>query len=204
MRSTDPMNRDLATGGPGDQEHHAGLDDSAEPTVRMLAWAKNSASYRLSRRMMTEHELATAIRRKARQKFEGISEAQLAAVANAAIAFGRRVGALDDKSYAEVKVRSLVRAGRSKRVIARKLQEKGVDPPTAAEALEDADDPTAAIAFARKRGFGPYRRAPLDEKRLAREMSAFARNGFSFDLARRVLDMDVDEAEAVTAAQPFG
>jgi regulatory protein len=170
----------------------------------MLAWAKNSASYRLSRRMMTEHELATAISRKAKQKFEGISEAQVAAVAEAALAFGRRVGALDDKSYAEVKVRSLGRAGRSKRAIARKLQEKGIDRPTADEALEDADDPTAAVAFARKRGFGPYRRVPLDEKRLAREMSAFARNGFSFDLARRVLEMTGDEAEAVAAAQPLG
>ncbi|MFN7103582.1 MAG: regulatory protein RecX [Pseudorhizobium sp.] len=169
----------------------------------MLSWAKNSASYRLSRRMMTERELSLAIIRKARQKFEGISEEQLAGVSNAALKFGRRVGALDDKSYAEVKVKSLVRAGRSKRIIARKLQEKGIDPPTAAEALEDADDPAAALAFARKRGFGPYRRAPLDEKRFAREMSAFARNGFGFDLARRVLEMDLDEAEALTDAKPF-
>lgn len=203
MRVTHRMNEDLATGGAGAPEDGVGLDDSAVPTARMLLWAKNSASYRLSRRMMTERELATAISRKAKQKFEGISEAQVAAVADAALAFGRRVGALDDKSYAEVKVRSLGRAGRSKRVIARKLQEKGIDRPTADEALEDADDPTAAIAFARKRGFGPYRRAPLDEKRLAREMSAFARNGFSFDLARRVLEMTADEAEAVVATQPF-
>lgn len=204
MRSTDRMSEDLATGGTAAPERDEGVDDTTKPTARMLAWAKNSASYRLSRRMMTERELATAISRKAKQKFEGISEAQVAAVAEAALAFGRRVGALDDKSYAEVKVRSLGRAGRSKRAIARKLQEKGIDRPMADEALEDADDPTAAVAFARKRSFGPYRRVPLDEKRLAREMSAFARNGFSFDLARRVLEMTADEAEAVAAAQPLG
>jgi regulatory protein len=57
----------------------------------------------------------------------------------------------------------------------------------------------AAVAFARKRGFGPYRRHALDDKRLAKEFSAFARNGFSFELAKAVLDMDADEADAVAA-----
>jgi regulatory protein len=170
--------------------------EAVAPTARMLAWAKNSAAYRLSRRMMTERELTNAIIRKATEKFEPINDAQLAALAQAAVDFGRHVGALDDKAYAEVKVRSAVRVGKSKRVIARKLQEKGVDTQTAAEALEDANDYLAAAAFARKRAFGPYRRVMLDEKRLAKELSAFARNGFSFELAKRVLSMSRDEVEA--------
>ena len=149
---------------------------------------------------MTERELSTAIIRKAKQKFEEITDEQLAAVARAAVDFGVRVGALDDKTYAEVKVRSGVRVGKSKRIIARKLREKGVETQTATEALQDADDRVAAVAFARKRGFGPYRRHPLDDKRLAKELSAFARNGFSFELAKAVLDMKVDEADAATSS----
>lgn len=191
-------NQGAITGEPPLAEAGSGPDGSA-PTVRMLAWAKNSAAYRLSRKMMTERELSTAIVRKAKQKFEDITEAQLAAVARTAVDFGVRVGALDDKTYAEVKVRSGVRVGKSRRLIAQKLREKGVEAQTATEALQDADDRVAAVAFARKRGFGPYRRHALDDKRLAKELSAFARNGFSFELARAVLDMDADEADAVAA-----
>lgn len=172
------------------------------PTDRMLTWAKNSAAYRLSRKMMTERELTMAIIRKAKQKFEDISDTQLAAVARAAVDFGIRVGALDDHTYAEVKVRSGVRLGKSKRLIARKLREKGIEAQTAEEALAQANDRLAAVAFARKRGYGPYRRHLLDDKRLAKELSAFARNGFSFELAKVVLEMDVNEADAVTAEGP--
>lgn len=144
---------------------------------------------------MTERELSAAIMRKAKQKFQDITEAQTSAVARAAVDFGIRVGALDDKNYAEAKVRSGVRTGKSQRIIAQKLREKGVEAETAKKALEDADDRLAAISFARKRGFGPYRRQAPDDKRLAKELSAFARNGFSFELARAVLEMDANEAD---------
>lgn len=173
------------------------------PTARMLAWARNSTLYRLSRRMMTQRELTDAVRRKAKQKFEDISEVQLEAVAAAAIEFGRQIGALDDRAYAQTKVRSSVRGGRSKRMIGRKLQEKGVQQEIVVEALEGADDFRAAVAYARKRGFGPFRRAPMDEKRLVRELSSFARNGFSLELGRRILDMELTEAEDALAAHPL-
>ncbi|MCJ8518278.1 regulatory protein [Pseudorhizobium tarimense] len=180
-----------------------GANMDLEPTPRMLAWAKNSAAYRLSRRMMTEHELADTIRRKAKQKFEDISQAQMDVLAQTAVDFGHRAGALDDQSYAEVKVRSGIRVGKSKRLIARKLKEKGVPAQTATEALQEADDHIAAIAFARKRAFGPYRRAPLNEKRLSKEMSAFARNGFSLELAKKVIDTDVDDADEALSQRPL-
>jgi regulatory protein len=180
-----------------------GEDKASLPTTRMLAWARNSTLYRLSRRMMTERELANAIRRKAKQKFEDISEPQLEAVASAAVECGRQMGALNDRAYAETKVRTSVRGGRSKRMIGRKLQEKGVEKEIVAEALDSADDFHAAVAYARKRGFGPFRRADADEKRLTRELSSFARNGFSLDLSRRVLDMERDEAEDMLAANPL-
>lgn len=184
-----------------------GDDAQAEatvPTPRMLAWVKNSAAYRLSRKMMTEHELSTAIARKARQKFEGISEAQIRALSLAAVEFGRQMCALDDQSYAEVRVRSSTAAGKSRRVIARKLAEKGVDREIIADALEDTDDFRAALVFARKRAFGPFRRVELDEKRKAKEFSAFARNGFSFEFGCRIMNMSFEEAEELLAELPLG
>lgn len=166
-------------------------------TPRMLAWAKNSAAYRLSRRMMTEQELANAIARKARQKFEEINAEQVVELVEAALSFGRQVRALDDAAYAEVKARSAALAGRSKRMIARKLSEKGVAGALIQDALGEADDLRAAVVFARKRAFGPFRKVEFDQQRANKELSAFARNGFSLDLARSVMAMNVHDAETI-------
>jgi regulatory protein len=170
------------------------------PTPRMLSWARNSAIYRLERRMMTEKQLFDAITRKAKEKFEDISPAQLKAVADFAVKFGSDNKVLDDSAYAEISTRSAVRGGKSKRAIAQKLAAKGVSSDKVEVALEEADDLYAAAIFARKRAFGPFRRVELDEKRKAKELSAFARNGFSFDIGRKVFDMSFEDAEEVILA----
>ncbi|MBY3062508.1 recombination regulator RecX [Rhizobium laguerreae] len=170
------------------------------PTSRMLSWARNSAIYRLERRMMTEKQLFDAITRKAKEKFEGISPAQLKAVADFAVKFAYDNKVLDDSAYAEISTRSAVRGGKSKRAIAQKLAAKGVSSDRVEAALEEADDLYAAAIFARKRAFGPFRRVELDEKRKAKELSAFARNGFSFDIGRKVFDMSFEDAEEIILA----
>jgi regulatory protein len=167
------------------------------PTPRMLSWAKNSTIYRIERQMLTEKQLADAIRRKAKEKFDGISGAQLDACAAFALKFARDVGGLDDTAYAGIAARSGIRSGRSKRAIAQKLAVKGIDRETVTAALEDADDLYAAVVMARKRAFGPFRKIDLDDKRHAKELSAFARGGFGFDLAKRVFAMSLDEAEEI-------
>ena len=170
------------------------------PTSRMLSWARNSAIYRLERRMMTEKQLFDAITRKAKEKFEDISAAQLKAIADFAVKFAYDNKVLDDSAYAEISTRSAVRGGKSKRAIAQKLAAKGVSSDKVEAALEEADDLYAAAIFARKRAFGPFRRVELDEKRKAKELSAFARNGFSFDIGRKVFDMSFEDAEEIILA----
>ena len=163
----------------------------------MLTWAKNSTLYRLERQMLTEKQLSDAIRRKAKEKFEDISETQVRACADFAIKFAYELGALNDTAYAGIATRSGVRSGRSKRAIAQRLAVKGIDRETATVALEEADDLYAAVVMARKRAFGPFRKADLDEKRQAKELSAFARGGFGFDLAKKVFAMTPDDAEEI-------
>lgn len=176
---------------------------SDTPTARMLSWARNSAVYRLERQMLTEKQLFDAITRKARAKFEDISQEQLKAVADFAVKFAYDLNALNDADYAQVSTQSAVRSGKSKRAIAQKLQVKGIDRETAAIALEATDDLYAAVVFARKRGFGPFRRGELDDKRKAKELSAFARNGFGFEIGRKVFDMSLGEAENVLRKDAF-
>lgn len=166
------------------------------PTDRMLAWARNSSLYRLNRRMMTEHELFEALRRKALSKFEGIGDAMARQLAGHGVDFCRQHGFLNDRTYAEVKTVSAVRTGRSRRRIARDLGLKGVARPLIEDALQEVDDLEAAIAFARRRAFGPFRKLAADEKRMAKEFAAFARNGFSSGVARQVLSMTEDDLDA--------
>lgn len=175
---------------PGEEAPHA-------PTARMLAWARNSSLYRLNRRMMTEHELSEALRRKAMTKFEGISEETARALAAHGVAFCHEHGFLDDRQYAEIKSQSGARSGRSRRRIARDLGIKGVARPLIEEALSEVDDLKSAIAFARKRAFGAFRKpdVEVDAKRRARELGAFARNGFSSSLASQVLAMTLEEID---------
>lgn len=172
-------------------------NEEEAPTPRMLTWARNSAAYRLSRRMMTEKQLAEAIAKKAKSKFEQITQAQVAALSRCAIEYGRHIGALDDTAYAEIRTRSGQRAGKSRKAIRQTLKLKGVAADVAEEAVGEADDFLAAIAYARRRAFGPFRRNEPDEKQRLRELSSFARQGFSFDLAQRVLGLDRAEAEEI-------
>lgn len=173
-----------------------------EPTARMLTWARNSTLYRLSRQMLTEKQLSDAIRRKAKEKFDPIAAPTLQALADYAVAFAYEQNALDDKNYASVSTRSGVRNGKSRRMIAQKLATKGVAAETVETAMVETNDLVAAVIFARKRRFGPYRTVELDDKRKLKELSAFARNGFSFEIGKKVFDMDHDEANDVLFNTP--
>jgi regulatory protein len=180
----------------------SGEEPSDIPTKRMLAWARNSAAYRLGRQMMTERQLADAIIRKARQKFENLSDAQAKALAEVAVRFGQEARALDDVQYAEVKTRSELRNGRSRRMIAQRLGQKGVDAETVATATQDIDDLPAAVIFMRRRAFGPFRKVELDDARKAKELSALARQGFAFDICKKVTALSLEEAEEILHTAP--
>ncbi|WP_321380541.1 regulatory protein RecX [Rhizobium sp.] len=185
------MMDDDATGGFGEPEGSA----LAQPTPRMLAWARNSAAYRLARRMMSRQELAQAVSRKARQKYEDITPEAVDRLAQEAVRFGETMGAIDDEAYADIKSQSASRSGKSRRAIAQTLARKGIEKELVTAALEDIDDLAAAVRFARKRGYGPFRRKEADQRQITRELSSLARNGFGFALAQRVVGMEREEAE---------
>jgi regulatory protein len=167
------------------------------PTARMLSWVRNSALYRLNQKMMTEHELFTALRKKALSKFEGIAPELATRLARAGIDFCNEHRLLDDRTYAEMKTASAARSGHSRRRIARDLKTKGVEPALIETAVGELDDLASALNYARRRAFGPFRKVPLDEKRKAKEFGAFARNGYSAGVAGKVITLPLDELEAL-------
>jgi regulatory protein len=106
----------------------------------------------------------------------------------------RARGLLDDRIYADGRVRTLHRQGRSRTRIAAMLAAKGVareeiDRALAAfEAATPEADLVAALAFARRRRLGPYRAAGQRSQFRQRDLAALARAGFSLEIARRIVD----------------
>ena len=113
-----------------------------------------------------------------------------------------RAGALDDATFAEIKVNSLRRQGRSARAIVERLRAKGVPPAHIQKALvqhaedkplEDAEF-AAALALARRRKLGPFRQGAADEDRQRKDFAVLARAGFSSAITRRILREGFHEA----------
>lgn len=114
---------------------------------------------------------------------------------------------LNDRDYARLQAESLHQRGSSTLAIRGKLAQKGLPSALIQEALDslqafhqpDEDDPStdllAACILARKKKLGPFRRSPEDrEARRDRDLAALQRAGFSFKIARLVVDAsDIDE-----------
>ena len=131
----------------------------------------------------------------------GTDRAQGRALVDAVVARLRGAGLLDDAAYAETRAHTLHRRGVPPRLIRHRLLQKGVDDPVVAAALETvtaaAGEPelSAAVNLARRRRLGPFRAAARAANR-ERDLAALARAGFTFEVARRVIEAaSTDELE---------
>jgi regulatory protein len=124
------------------------------------------------------------------------------AVVRGVVAKLAEIGAVDDAAYAEMRARSLSRAGRSRRAIAAHLAQRGVAAETAAGVLPDDAEAelAAALAWSMRRRIGPFRRSPVDQAGQLRELGVLARAGFAQPVARAALAMPPDEAAARISA----
>jgi regulatory protein len=111
----------------------------------------------------------------------------------------QQAGLLDDAAYAAARTRTLHERGASSRAIRARLAEKGVgaaDIEAAFESLAqdiecDGDmDLIAARKYVRRRRFGPWRQPPQRQERREKDLAALARAGFSYGVAKAVIDED--------------
>jgi regulatory protein len=109
------------------------------------------------------------------------------------------MGLLDDRRFAVARVRTLRIRGLSKRRIESMLRHQGVSSDVVHEVLGEAaesDDLAAARTFARKRRLGPHQRSEeLRRERREKDLGKLARAGFSFGIARQVLDEELEDIE---------
>jgi regulatory protein len=105
-------------------------------------------------------------------------------------------GLIDDRQYAVARAHSLHRRGLAARRIRAQLFAKGLEPEDVAAALDalaaESPDPEfdAACAYARRRRLGPWGRPEGREDRREKELASMGRAGFTWELARRIIDAD--------------
>ncbi|WP_068009565.1 regulatory protein RecX [Pseudovibrio axinellae] len=108
---------------------------------------------------------------------------------------------IDDLRFAQSKVRTGTSKGKSRSKLTLELNSKGVSGEDIQTAFEDEvhDEERAAVLLAKRRRMGPWRTKPLDLRR-EKELASLVRAGFSFSLARKVVEMSMEEAEELIFA----
>jgi len=137
-------------------------------------------------------KLERYLKRKLRERgWEGEREPDLAALVGRYV----ELGYVDDAAFARAKSGGLLRRGYGQRRVSEALREAGID-----EAIREDVRPgegaqrRAALALARKRGFGPFGRQSLDRERRQKQIAAMLRAGHPLDSAREMVDAPGEEA----------
>lgn len=158
-------------------------------------YLENAALHYLKRYAATVRQLERVLLRRVDRslKAHGGDRAEALGWVGALIAQLTRNGLINDEAYAGMKAHSLRSSGRSARMIAQKLRMKGVAADVVAKKLADAtselSEEEAARIWARKKRLGPFRSdARTREENRRRDLAALARAGFSFGIAKKVID----------------
>ncbi len=165
---------------------------------------ENIALYYLERFATSSENLRQVLSRRVQRaaKFHETDVEACAQMIDTLIVRYKESGLLDDASYARAQASSLNRRGKSVRAIRVRLSQKAVPPDIIDETIEalaheiGEPDLAAAITFARKRRIGPYRKEDMPPGNHDKELAALARNGFSYSLAKRIVEAaNIEELE---------
>lgn len=163
-------------------------------------YLENAALYYLQRYASSAAHLKSVLKRKVERscKFHETDAAPFMPVIDDMIARYLKSGLLDDAAYARAKTTSLRRQGKSRQAIHAKLASKGVPKERVTEALTTVDEDenselAAAIALARRKKIGIFRKGVADLKQRQKELAAMGRAGFSYETARTALQYEEEE-----------
>jgi regulatory protein len=176
--------------------------DRRPPGPVSAAWLERAALSYLERYSasaeMLRRTLARRVEKRARAR--GEDGAAFADMVEATVARAVGAGLVDDARFARARLATLRRRGASNRGASAKLAAKGVPTDIVAAAMatereEEAEsgavEEAAARAYAKRRRLGPHRPAEAREANRARDLAAMARAGFSYGLARSVIDGEI-------------
>lgn len=147
----------------------------------------------------TRVKLEAYLRRKLRERgWDGEEEPPVAELAERYVA----AGYVDDAAYARAKTGSLLRRGYGMRRVGQALVAAGVAEDLRKDAMPgESATRRAALAMARKRGFGAFGREPLDRPKREKQIAAMLRAGHGMDHALQVIDAQTEQAAEDWAAE---
>jgi len=170
------------------------------PKPVSAAWLERAALDYLQRYSastdMLRRTLARRVEKRARARDE--EPAAFAEMIEATVARAVSAGLVDDARFAEGRLAALRRRGTSRRAAGMKLAAKGV-PRDVVEAAMEAErearpeedsEEKAAWAYAKRRRLGPYRLPDRRAEHRERALASLARQGFSYGLARGIIEAD--------------
>ena len=106
---------------------------------------------------------------------------------------------LNDEMYSDSKARMFLKRGYSLNKINQSLRSKGIEDKYVKQSIdrikenEIEPDFVSALKLCKRRRIGPLRPESNRELFYKKDMGTLARGGFSFDLSKRVLDLDSHE-----------
>ena len=144
-------------------------------------------------------KLERYLKRKLRERgWDGEREPDLPAVIRRYV----ELGYVDDEAFARARSGSLLRRGYGTRRIGEALREAGIGEAIREEVRPgEAAERRAALALARKRGFGPFGSESLDRERRQKQIAAMLRAGHPLDSAREMVDAASEAAAEQWAAE---
>ena len=175
----------------------------SKPKKISEGYLERAALHYLGRFSSTEANLRTVLERKVRRRLEDGQEVSpehrewIATVAQKCVKYGY----VDDSLYAKSRYESLLRKGKPLRVISQDLRYKGVPQDIIQNLLASVQEEpdidvnlSAAAAYAKRRRFGPFRRADrYSEEKVEKEKAAMMRAGFPYQMVLRILNASEEE-----------
>jgi regulatory protein len=175
----------------------------AQPKKISPKYLENAALFHLSRFAASREQLRRALLRKVQRsvRVHGGDAESFAGAIDELLERLTRAGLLDDQRLAQSKADSLRASGHSARAIQFKLLQKGLGEELVEQQVSrvgaEVTDEEAAMALAKRRRLGPFRRRHAeansdtdgddDAATLRKELAVMARAGFSYGVAMRVL-----------------
>lgn len=172
---------------------------SAPPRAAKRAPLDQAALERLALRYVerfatSRGRLLDYLARKLRERgWAGEEPADPTAIADRFVALGY----VDDAAFGAARARALTRRGLGARRVARALDAAGiaadVRAPLVAAAADEEQALATALAFAKRRRFGPFGAQTSDPATRARQFAALLRAGHAPDISAKILKMNVDD-----------
>tara|TARA_B100001778_G_C18331104_1_gene513058 strand:- start:168 stop:728 length:561 start_codon:yes stop_codon:yes gene_type:complete len=148
----------------------------------------------------SKQQLKVYLLKKYLTKIKGtMSKKEVSAIIDEVIKNLEKNRIINDELYSDSKARMYLRRGYSLNKINQSLRHKGIDSKYIKQSIdkikenEIEPDFVSALKLCKRRRIGPLRPESNRELFYKKDMGILARGGFSFDLSKRVLDLDTHE-----------